>query len=72
METNKVVTEKLPHNYKGICPECCLPVYHAYPWYTGNPRKQGARPYHDACWTAAHCGDESCALGTPVSGSEIT
>lgn len=33
----------------GPCAHCGRPVNSAYPWWTGNPEKPGARPLHEEC-----------------------
>lgn len=33
----------------GLCAECGIDVVHAYPWWTSNPDKPGAKPLHDSC-----------------------
>jgi hypothetical protein len=41
---------------RGPCAKCGESVYHAFPWWNGNPNKPGSRPYHDECWHAKEAG----------------
>lgn len=38
--------------YKGMCAHCDKPVNHAYPLWTMNPAKPGAKPLHEECRAA--------------------
>lgn len=50
MEEDLAMSEPASGTSKGICAHCGKDVFEAYPWFTCNPEKSGAKPVHDGCF----------------------